>query len=58
MSDTGYSVTTWRDGIGWGRKWIEGLGWRGPMYTPGPLIGVLMYGKNHHNIVIILQLNK
>ena len=28
----------------------------GHMYTCGQLM--LMYGKNHHNIVIILQLNK
>ena len=54
------SVTTWRDGVerevGWGFR-MEGFsGWRGHMYTYG--LFILMYGKNHHNIAIVLQLNK
>ena len=56
MYDTGYPVTTWRDGMGWGGKWVGGSGWRGHVCTRGRFI--LMYDKNHHNIVIILQLNK
>ena len=42
-------------GIGWGGRSKEGAGWGGGhMYTYGWFM--LMYGKNHHNIVIILQL--
>ena len=41
-------------GIGWEGRWAGGSGWGGHMYTCGPFM--LMYGKNHHNIVIILQL--
>ena len=41
------SGTTQRDGVG------GGSGWRGHMYTCGQFM--LMYGKNHHNIVIIFS---
>ena len=40
-------------GIGWGGRWYGGSGWRGHVYTYGRFI--LIYGGNHHNIVIILQ---
>ena len=46
------SVTTWRDRVG--RVWVRGSGWRGHKCAYGWL--KLMYGKNNHNIVIILQL--
>ena len=38
----------------WGR-WVGGSGRWGHMYTCGQFM--LMRGKNHHNIVIFLQLN-
>ena len=45
----------WRPGgIGWGGKWERGSGGRGHVYTRGRFM--LMYGKNHCNIAIILQL--
>ena len=39
-----------------GREVQRGLrmGWGGPMYICGQFM--LMYGKNHHNIVTVLQL--
>ena len=36
-------------GMGWGGRWEWGSGWEGHMYTHGWFM--LMYGKNHHNIV-------
>ena len=40
----------------WGGRWEEGSTGRGHMYTYGwPM---LMYGRNQHNIVIILQFKK
>ena len=41
------SGTTQRDGVGKGEG--EGSGWGGHMYTGGWFM--LMYGKNHHNII-------
>ena len=46
------SGTTQRDSVG--REVGGGFRIGGHMYTYGPFM--LMYGKNHHNIVIILQL--
>ena len=49
-------MTTWRDRVG---REVEGgiQDGRDPcMYTYGRF--TLMYGKNHHNIVIILQLKE
>ena len=46
------SVTTWRVGREVGGAFRMGVG--GHICTYGRFI--LMYGKNHHNIVIILQL--
>ena len=37
-------------------RWEECSGWGRHMYSCGEFM--LMYGKNHHNIVIILQLHK
>jgi len=47
-------MTTWRDRVG--REVEEGIqdGRDTYMYTYGQF--TLMYGKNHHNIEIILQL--
>ena len=42
------SGTTQRDRVG--RKWEGGSGCGGHMYTCGRLM--LMYGKNHHSIVV------
>ena len=47
------SGTTQRDSVG--REVRGGFRIGGHMYTYGQFM--LMYGKNHHNIVIILQLN-
>ena len=51
------SVMTWKDRVG---KELAGgccgLGGRGHMYAYGHFM--FMYGKNHHNTVSILQLNK
>ena len=41
------SATTWRAGVG--RQEGGGSGWRGHIYTHGRFI--LMYGKNHLNVV-------
>ena len=41
-------------GVGWGGRWEGGSRGRGHMYTYD--WSMLMYGRNHHNIVIILQL--
>ena len=46
------SVTTWRDGVG--REVGEGSRGRGHMFNYDRFM--LMYGRGHHNIVIILQL--
>ena len=43
-------------GVGWGGRWEKGSRRRGHMYTYG--WSMLMYGRNQHNTVIILQLNK
>ena len=40
--------------VGWGERWEEGWRGRGHMYTYGWTM--LMYGRNQHNIVIILKL--
>ena len=40
-------------GMEWGGRWEGGLGWE-HMYTNGWFMS--MYGKNHHTIVISLQL--
>ena len=42
-------------GTGWGGRWEWGSGWEN---TCVPVADSCWYGKNHHNIVIILQLNK
>ena len=49
MYEAGYPklVTTWRDGVG--REVGGGFG------TEGTHVFILMYGKKHHNGVIILQ---
>ena len=56
MFDAGHpsqsSVTTCRDQLGW-KEWASGCG--GHMYTYGRFM--LMYGKNHHNIVKQLSSN-
>ena len=53
MHETGCSgLVHWDDPEGWDRGWGGGSGWE----THG--LFVSMYGKNHHNIVISLQLNK
>ena len=56
MHETGCSGTVhWDDPEGWdGEGGGRGVQDRGHMYTYGPFM--LMYGRNHHNIVIILQL--
>ena len=41
-------------GMGLGGSGEGGLGWRGHVYTYGQ--SILMYVKNCHNIIIILQL--
>ena len=41
-------------GVGWGGRWEGSSRGRGHMYTYD--WSMLMYGRNHHNIVIILQL--
>ena len=41
-------------GMEWGGRWEGWFTMRGHMYTCGGFMS--MYGKNHHNIVIILQL--
>ena len=46
------SGTTQRDRVEGGGRGIQDRG--GHIYTCGQFM--LMYGKNHHNIVIILQL--
>ena len=38
----------------WGERWEAGSGWSGHTDTYARFI--LMYGRNYHNIVIILQL--
>ena len=43
-------------GIGWGGLCEGGSGCGGNMYTYGKFM--LMCGKNHHNIVIILKINE
>ena len=48
------SVTTWREGVGWGGRWVGYSGGMGHTYACGQF--TLMYGKTHHNIVFILQL--
>ena len=50
-----YSGALWRlGGRGWGGRWKGSSGRRGHTYTYG--LFILMYGKDHHNTVIILQL--
>ena len=44
------SMTTWRDGVG-REVWERGSGGRGHMYAYCQFI--LMYGKNHHDIIIL-----
>jgi len=45
----------WQPGGMWRRgRWEEVSGGRGHMYAYGRFM--LLYGKNHHNIIIILQL--
>lgn len=44
------SVTSWRDRVG--KEVGGGFRWKGHMYNCGQFI--LMYGKYHHDIVIIL----
>ena len=58
MPEAGHSKPLlWDNPEGWGG---EGRGREvqdaGHMCTPGRLMS--MYGKNYHNVVIILQLNK
>ena len=58
MHEAGHSkLVLWDNPEGWGGEGSGGWsGWRGHMYTCGQFM--LMYGKNHHNIVIIFYLNK
>ena len=57
MHETGCSgLVHWDDPEGWdGEGGGRGSEW-GTMYTHGGFMS--MYGKNHYNIVISLQLNK
>ena len=45
----------WPWGMGWGGRWERGSGWE-HTYTHGWFMS--MYGKNHYNVVISLQLKK
>ena len=58
MHETGRSgLVHWDDPEGWdGEGGRRGVQDGGPMYTHGWFMS--MYGKNHYNIVISLQLNK
>ena len=47
------TILTWQPrGLGWGGKWKAGLRGKGRMYTCGWFM--LVYGRDQHNIVIIL----
>ena len=57
MYDAGHPKLVLCDSLkGWGGREVGGgcSGWRGHMNAYGHFI--LMYGKNHHNTVIIVQL--
>ena len=55
MHEAGYpKLVLWDNLERWGEEGAGRVEWGEHMYTCGPFM--LMYGKNHHNIVIILQL--
>ena len=54
MYEAGHPKLMFWENLGGEGDGRRDLGWREHMYTYGWFI--LMYGKTHHNIIIILQL--